>query len=626
MGTKTYLAWLLLSNLFLFRVHFISYFKEFFMCGIFGYIGTKKDSATIVLAGLKRLEYRGYDSWGVAVVPDKKVNDSGERRIAIKKQVGKIGDGSVSQLPPGTLAFGHTRWATHGGVTKENAHPHLDCSGKISVIHNGIFENYESVKEELLKKGHAFLSETDTEVIAHLIEEEMESHAFAEAVRHAFMRMEGLNAVIAIHSDERNFVAAGNGSPLVLGFGTGENYLASDPAALLPHTKDVYFLEDQEMALVDDTSIRVFDVHTRQEKVAIPQHLTWDQSQTEKGDYQYFMEKEIYEQPLIIDSIAASATTNHQSIASLMKEAHDVYFVGCGTASYAGMAGYYLFSKIAYLHTKWAVGSEFSAETEFVSKNSLVLALSQSGETMDILEPLKKVQAQGASIVALVNVLGSSLYRMSDEKILIGAGPEQAVASTKAFTGKIAHLVLLAYALANRLEEGKSVVSRAAKSSSQVLSKQSVHNIKSLAKQLKNTRDLYILGRGISYPLSLETALKIKEISYIHAEGLATGELKHGTLALIEKGTPCIAFLPDDETYSANLAGAMEVKARGGYVIGVSFKRHEVFDYFIEVTDAKEATIIPNAIVAQLLACFLTLEKGLDPDMPRNLAKSVTVK
>jgi len=590
------------------------------MCGIFGYIGSREQAASLVLEGLKQLEYRGYDSWGVAVAP------SAGKTISLKKKTGKIGDGSVQDLPAGTLAFGHTRWATHGGVTEANAHPLLDCSGQVAVIHNGIFENYETFKNELLSQGHTFSSETDTEVIVHLIEEYLKKLPFFEAVRNTFLDLEGLNAFVAINIRERVLVAVRRGSPLVLGFGVGENYLASDPAALLPHTKDVYFLEDQEMAVVTDTEIKIFDSLTAQEKKATKQHLTWDVSQTEKGEYAHYMLKEIHEQPQIVATIAVNATRRTQEVADYLQQFEDIYLIGCGSASYASQVGYYLFSKIAHRQVNCSVGSEFSYNLEAVTSKTLLLALSQSGETMDLLEPLKMAKTKGAKILALVNVLGSSLYRLADEKVLLTAGPERAVASTKAFTAKLAHLILLAFAAADELEAGKALLTQAAESASSVLLPTSLNHIQGLATRLKDTQHIYCLGRGISFPLSLETALKIKEISYIHAEGLAMGELKHGTLALIEKGVPCLAFLPNDETYAASLAGVMEVKARGGYVVGVSFKPHAIFDYYIEVLDVKEATIIPNVIVAQLLAYYLTLERKLDPDMPRNLAKSVTVK
>lgn len=588
------------------------------MCGIFGYVGYRKNSPELVLAGLKSLEYRGYDSWGVAVVENGK--------ISLKKKAGKIGDNNVNDLPKSSLSFGHTRWATHGGVTDINSHPHLDCSGTIALIHNGIFENYEEIKQKLVKSGHKFISETDTEVVVHLIEGLAKKKSFPEAVKTAFLMMKGLNGIIAINTKDRMMVAARNGSPLVIGFGTNENILSSDAAAILPYTNMVYFLEDGEMAIIQDKKVEIFNAKSGQRIIPKKQKLTWKVDDGNKGKYPYFMLKEIHEQPKIISEISNSSAGQTLKIAKEIRNSKGTYLVGCGTASYACIAGTYLFSKIAKRHVNFAVGSEFGYHLDFLNKKSLVIAVSQSGETMDILESVKKAKEKGSKIASLVNVLGSSLYRLSDHKMLIGAGPEKGVASTKAFTGMIAHLILLAYALDGGLAKGRKVLRLAIKSSKEILSPKSVNKVRNLARLIKNNKDIYVIGRGISYPTSLETALKIKEISYIHAEGLAAGELKHGPLALVKKGIPCIAFLPNDETYEANLAGAMEMRARGGFVIGISHKNHEVFDYFIPVRDAGVATIIPNVIVAQLLAYYLTIEKGYDPDMPRNLAKSVTVK
>ncbi|OGG35145.1 glutamine--fructose-6-phosphate aminotransferase [Candidatus Gottesmanbacteria bacterium RIFOXYB1_FULL_47_11] len=588
------------------------------MCGIFGYVGKKTNAAEIVLAGLKRLEYRGYDSWGVAAVS--------KNKIFVKKKIGKIGSATVEDLPASTLALGHTRWATHGGVTDQNAHPHADCSGTIALIHNGIFENYEEYKVKLLKLGHRFTSDTDTEVIVHLIEEYAQSMPLTDAVEKAFKAMHGLNAIIVLSTKLDTFIAIRNGSPLVLGFSGGENFLASDPAALLPHTKTVYFLGDNEMAIVGSKTAKIRNIQTGKTVRAQKQTLTWDIHQAEKGNYRDFMSKEIHEQSGIIADIAASGTGLAQRIAAHIKKTPHLYLVGCGSASYAAIAGEYLFSKIAGRHANIAIGSEFGYHLDFLTRQSVVIAISQSGETMDILESVKKAKAKGAQIYALVNVLGSTLYREATEKILIGAGPEKSVASTKALTGMLSQLTLLAYALAGKPEEGTLVLTLAAKSVKTVLEKTQDSAIRKLAGKLKHVQHIYTIGRGLSYPAALEAAMKIKEISYIHAEGLAAGELKHGPLALVTRGTPCIAFLPDDETYGANLAGAMEMKARGGFVIGVSHKPHEVFDEYINVQDAGPATIIPNVVVAQLLAYYLTLARGLDPDMPRNLAKSVTVK
>lgn len=588
------------------------------MCGIFGYIGYRKNSARIVFDGIKSLEYRGYDSWGIAVVAGNK--------IYIKKHKGKIGEANIDNLPEGKISMGHTRWATHGGVTNINAHPHLDCSGKIAIIHNGIFENYEFSKKKLVKESHRIISETDTEVLAHLIESYAKKLPFTHAIRKAFNKMKGLNAIIVINSDDNKLVAVRNGSPLVVGFGEGENFLASDVAALLPYTKKVYFLGDDEMAEIGANGVIFSDAKTGKNFQPKTQTLNWEVSQTKKGKYPNFMEKEIYEQPGIITDIAANYSAQAEKMGRIIKKSYGAYLVGCGSASYVSLAGSYLFAKIAKRHINWAIGSEFGYHLDFLTSKSLVIAISQSGETMDILESVKKAKESGAKIFALVNVLGSTLYREADYKMLIGAGPEKSVASTKVVTGKLAILTLLAYSLIGNIKKGQEVVMKAAKSSNKVLEKENINKIKKLAKRLKGTEDIYVIGRGLSFPASLETAMKIKEITYIHAEGMAAGELKHGPLALVEKGTPCIAYLPNDETYGANLAGAMEMKARGGYIVGISHKSHELFDCYLPVEDAEEATIIPNIITGQLIAYLLTKELGLDPDMPRNLAKSVTVK
>lgn len=591
------------------------------MCGIFGYVGPRTDGATIVLEGLKQLEYRGYDSWGVAAVPAGASN-----KIVVKKKTGKIGEANVKDMPESSFAFGHTRWATHGGVSEVNAHPHLDCTGSIAIIHNGILENYEAIRQKLLAKGHHFVSQTDTEVAVHLIEEYARSMLFSKAVQKAFNDMEGLNAFIAMNRNNHQFVAVRSGSPLVVGFGDGENFLASDAAAMLPLTRQVHFLEDDEMALVSARGVMMFNARTGARIKPHKQTLTWSVSEVEKGAYPFFMLKEIHEQPGVMADIAADNAEHAVKLAGIIKQSHGTYMVGCGTAAYACLAGSYLFSKIARRHVNWAIGSEFGYHLDFLTDKSLILALSQSGETMDLLDSVKKAKEKKAKIAALVNVLGSSLWRLADYTLVIGAGPEKGVASTKAFIGKLAHLTLLAYALDGRIREGQKVVTMAVKSAKTVLSAPVISRIQKLAKKIKNARHVYVIGRGLSYPAALEIALKIKEISYIHAEGLAAGELKHGPLALVEKGTPCIALLPDDETYGANLAGAMEMKARGGYIIGISHKPHEVFDEFLPINDAKEATIIPMVIAGQLLAYYLTIARGFDPDKPRNLAKSVTVK
>ena len=358
------------------------------MCGIFGYVGNKSNAAKIVLEGLKRLEYRGYDSWGVAAVPLNK------KTIVVKKKAGKIGNANVNDLPKSTLAFGHTRWATHGGVTDINAHPHLDCSGTIALIHNGIFENYEEVKKKLIARGHHFRSETDTEVAVHLIEEYAKKITFTKAVQKAFNEMKGLNAIIVLDIKDHKLIAARNGSPLVVGFGPSAdgNFLASDAAALLPHTKQVHYMEDDQMAIIGERGVMLLNAKTGEHLAPRKQRLTWDVRDVEKGDYPYFMLKEIYEQPGVVADIAASRAGYAQKMAGVIKASRGAYLVGCGTASYAAIAGEYLFSKIAKRHVNVAIGSEFGYHLDFLNRDSLVVAISQSGETMDILESVKKAK------------------------------------------------------------------------------------------------------------------------------------------------------------------------------------------------------------------------------------------
>ncbi len=591
------------------------------MCGIFGYVGDKKNGAEIVLEGLKSLEYRGYDSWGVAVVPAQT-----NFKIVIKKKVGKIGEATVNDLPPSSLVFGHTRWATHGGVTQVNAHPHLDCSGKIAIIHNGIIENYAEIKKQLIKLGHQFISETDTEVAAHLIEDYYKEYPFPEAVRRAFLKLEGLNAIIAISSETDEFVAAKNGSPLVVGFGQGENFLASDAPALLSHTKKVHFLEDGEIVRIKSDQVELFDSKMGESKKIKIQTLDWKIERAEKGSYPHFMIKEIMEQPKVLRGISEGLVSQVPELAQIIKSSYGTYMTGCGTASYAALSGIYLFSRIAHRHVNFALGSEFGYALDFLTPKSLVVAFSQSGETIDIIESVKKAKEKGTKVLAIVNVLGSTLYRMADYKVLLGAGPEKCVLSTKTFTAKIAVLLLLAHCLNSGFSAGKKLLETAIKEVEKMLKPEELSKIKTLAQKISKSSHIYVVGRGQSYPVALEAALKIKEVSYIHAEGFAAGELKHGVIALIEKGTPCLVFAPNDETYGAVLSGAMEMKARGGFIIGVSFKSHEVFDEYLQVNDCGDATIIPNVVVAQLLGYYLALRKGNDPDKPRNLAKSVTVK
>ncbi len=586
------------------------------MCGIFGYIGKKDNAAQLTLEGLKILEYRGYDSWGIAVKKD--------GNLLVDKHVGKIGQAKVN-LPKSNLAIGHTRWATHGGVTVENSHPHLDCKKEIAVVHNGIVENYTTLKEELIKKGHTFVSETDTEVISHLIEECLKKEGFSSAVRTSFNKLKGLNAVVVAYAPSAEIVAVKNGSPLVVGIGKNDLYIASDISSFIAKTRKVIFLKDNEMVILGKNIKLVSSVSGKELKVE-PETVDWKFELSNKGKFSHFMIKEIYEQPTIIRNIAETYEGEIAALVKLIKKARGTFFIGAGTAYHAGLGGIYLFSKIAHKHINSAVASEFNYLEHFLNKDSLVVALSQSGETIDVIEPLNRAKARGSKIVALTNVLGSSIYRMADYKILLGAGPEKAVASTKAYIAKMSVLLMLAFGYVGKIEESKKLLLLAADEIDRILKPNNVFEIKKVARFLAQTKNIYIIGRGVSYPAALEAALKIKEVSYVPTEGLAGGELKHGTIALIEKGIPCIVFAPNDDTYESIISNAIEIKSRGGIIIGVAPKRLSVFDYFLEARDVKEASYISQIVIAQLLAYFMAVELKLDPDKPRNLAKSVTVK
>ncbi len=588
------------------------------MCGIFGYIGNK-NASEVVLEGLKRLEYRGYDSWGIAV--------KGKKKILVDKHVGKIGSAKVN-LPKSNLGIGHTRWATHGGVTVENTHPHLDCTQTVALMHNGIVENFQELKEDLVKKGHKFQSETDTEVIVHLIEENLKKEGFTSSVRDAFNKLKGLNAIIAAYALSSEIIAAKNGSPLVVGIGKkdGELFIASDAAGILKHTSKAIFLEDNQMVILGE-EVKLVRLPDGKPVKPIIHTLTWTFEEAEKGKFKHFLLKEIYEQPHVLENIALNYDNQTKQLAQLIDEAFGTFMLGCGTASYAALAGTYLLSSVASKHINFSIGSEFKYLESYLSPKSLVIPISQSGETIDVIEPVGVAKKIGCKIVAVVNVLGSTLYRSADYKLLLGAGPEKAVVGTKSFIAMMAVLLLTAYTLAKKQPKGKELLLKASENVKQILQEKYIDKIKKVAGKLADKEHVFIIGRGLSYPAALEATLKIKETSYVHAEGFAGGELKHGVIALIEKGTPCIVIAPHDETYDDVISNAQELRARGGFIIGIGPKPNKVFDVFLETADLAEATIIPQIVISQLLAYFLALKRKVeDPDKPRNLAKSVTVK
>ncbi len=592
------------------------------MCGIFGYIGTKKNATDMAVEGLKSLEYRGYDSWGVAW------KNGGETNLQSKKDIGKISgvDGSLLSSDS-SLAIGHTRWATHGGVTVENAHPQFNKDKTIAVVHNGIFENYQELRDELVAKGHEFVSETDTEIAPHLIEEYLkQTNDFAAAVRLACLRFKGRYGILALHSESDTMVAARTGSPLIVGVDKGGYYVASDTPAFMKHTKTVEYIDDGEMVVTDGSSIVFSDIETGEVREKREIELTIDVQQAEKGDYAHYMLKEIMDQK---ESIARAVNQKEEEImviADAIKNARGTFLSGCGTAGKACMAAEYFFSVVAEHHVNFAPASEFKLYHHFLKPESLFIAVSQSGETADVLEAMNVAKSKGSKVLAIVNVVGSSIARAADYTLCINAGPERAVASTKALTGQLAVLLLVSYALAGKLQEGKTLLLETCSMINDMLNPRYVERLRIIADTIKDKEDMYIIGKSWNYPMAMEAAIKIQEVSYIHAEGFAGGELKHGPIALIEEGTPCLILVGNDEVTPDILSNAVQLKARGAHVIGIAPDNNEIFDEWIKVPDAGSAQPIANVIPVQILSYFLALLRQKDPDMPRNLAKSVTVK
>lgn len=587
------------------------------MCGIFGYVGNKTDGAAKVLHGLKQLEYRGYDSWGVAVATE---------QLIVEKHVGKIGDAQLheTQLPSG-LAVGHTRWATHGGVTIENAHPHLDSQRQIAVVHNGIIENYQSLKEELLAKGYTFQSQTDSEVFTLLVEENLKTMPLREAVQQVFGRLHGLNAFVVLSLRDQQLVVVRKGSPLALGKAADGLYVASDASAMALYADQVFFLADNQLAVLSQDGEQLFDANT-----LTPQPLSWQKLEfiaqdLEKGEYPHYLLKEIHEQPRVLTTIANELAPQLEHYAEQLKR--KPLFVGCGTAYHAALSASYFWSIIAQQAASAIQGSEFKYTRQVLTDNDFVSFLSQSGETIDIVEHLPFLNEAGISFGAIVNRLGSSLERGSTHKVLLPAGAEQCVLATKSYTAMLGVLFLLAHLKAGSFEQGKAELLESVKQLSPLLTTEyRQEHIRPVAERLAKAAHIFLIGRGNSYPVALEAALKIKEVTYVHTEGFAGGELKHGVIALIEQGTPCIVFAPEGEEYEATLSNALELKVRGATIIGVSSKPSEAFDFYLPVEGSGVLSALTQAVALQEVAYEMALLLGNDPDKPRNLAKSVTVK
>ncbi len=590
------------------------------MCGIVGTVGDR-EAAPIILSALKKLEYRGYDSAGIAT--------SVNGHLDIRKGVGKLAEvEQACQLSDlhGIAGIGHVRWATHGRVSAENAHPHFDCHRRIAVVHNGIIENYQELRAYLGSR-HTFTSETDTEVIAHLVEEAMANGAsLEEAVFEITRKLKGSYALLVICCNEpRMIVGARRDSPLVIGVGEKGNFVASDILCFLNETNRVIFVEDDETVVLTTKEVHLFDQEHREiQRETVLADCQWEEA-TKQG-HDFFMLKEILEQPQVIRQSVMQDKKLIMDMAMDILRAKQIVFTACGTSRYAALIGRYAFSKLAGKFSDVVMASEFQYFSDSVDKNTLVIAVSQSGETADVIQGVKKAKESGAKVFSLVNVQGSTLTRMSDRVVYLHCGPEIGVAATKSFVSQLAIFYLLAFAMVNRLDEGIGELMPL----SYLVEENLSHNgsrIADLATGLKQKRDFYYIGRGINFAIAGEGALKLKEIAYVHAEGMPAGELKHGTLALIEKGTPVVAICPSDYTFYETLSNVEETRARGAFVIGVSDRQGQTFDEWIKVP-AVEEIFYPLVIIAplQLLAYYSAIARGLDPDKPRNLAKSVTVK
>ena len=605
------------------------------MCGIVCYIGAR-ECPQLLLNGLEHLEYRGYDSAGMACLKD---GPNGKKSIVLSKEVGMIADFkkflSLNELQ-GHVGIAHTRWATHGRVTRENAHPHTDCKNQIAVVHNGIIENFAKLRDYLLENGHDLTSETDTEVIAHLIEEEMEKNpkqGFHNAVRAALSRLEGTFAIAAVTSLEPDkIVVARYKSPLVLGIGAGELFAASDIPAFLGETKRVLLMDDGDTAILGmDGTYSVFGPDGKQIMDREVEEVGWSQEKVMKGEFDYFMLKEINEETECVERVMTQDLEPIMQMAAGLKDADRVVMVACGTSRHAAIIGRYLLMKHNDLYCDVVMASEFKhfVNTKLIDENTVVLAISQSGETADVLEAIDAAKKNGARIFSIVNVVGSMIPRKSDLTVYMRAGPELSVVATKTYVATLLVFTMLSHAMKGELE---SLVEKREELAGMVRETIELNDghARELASALKDEHSVYFIGRGINFATALEGSLKFKEITYIHAEGMPAGELKHGTLSLIEEGVHVIVVNPrDDEvTYAETVSNAMEVKARGGVVIEVSNVRNSAFDVHLGIPTPSESLMYPLLCVIplQLLAYYTTIERGLDPDRPRNLAKAVTVK
>lgn len=602
------------------------------MCGIFGYLGDK-NTGKLILNGLKKLEYRGYDSWGIALK-----NNS---EISCLKKVGKISDVSDMLFEKANLGIGHTRWATHGNVTMENAHPHFSCKKDIVVVHNGIIENYAVLKKLLDEEGHVFVSKTDSEVIAHLVEKFYKGN-LEQALRLALQKVEGTYGLVVFHINEDKLVAARNGSPLVLGIGKNEFFVASDVSPIIEHTKNVVYLDDKELLIVNKENYTIKNLKNVLITKKI-EKLNWKLEQIQKNNFKHFMLKEIFEQPESIKNTFRGRIKHEKAISKFdslsddfIKDISRIIITACGTSWHAALIGEYLIEDSSRLPVEVEYASEFRYRNPVLGKNDLVIIISQSGETADTLAALREAKKRGAKTLGIVNVVGSTIAREAGRGIYLHAGPEIGVASTKAFTSQITALYLLNLFLGRKnnnisMKKGKELIKSLEKLPEQIQKILKNNDIKNIAKKYHKKNNFLYLGRGINFPVALEGALKLKEISYIHAEGYPAAEMKHGPIALIDENMPVVFIANKGVGYEKIKSNMEEVKARKGKIIAIATEKDKDIikltnDVIFVPKTINELTPLLNTVPLQLLAYYIADLRGKDPDYPRSLAKSVTVE
>ncbi len=608
------------------------------MCGIIGYIGTR-GATPLLLEGLKRMEYRGYDSAGVAVM-----NGSG---VETRKAAGKISElerALVTSPVEGDLGIGHTRWATHGVPNECNAHPHVDCKGDIAVVHNGIIENSGTLKQGLEARGHEFASETDTEVIAHLIEEAFDGN-LEDAVIEALWQIEGTYGIAVVSSKDRNkIVAARKGSPLLLGLGDGEYYVASDVSAILAQTREVVYLDDGDVAVLTRDGYTILNQRAQQLERGVSK-IDWDLDQIERGGFDHFMLKEIFEQPATVENCMRGRLLLDQGTSKLgglnmtdeeLLKFDNILITACGTSWHSALIGEHMLENLARIPVEVEYASELRYRNPIVTDKTLCVVISQSGETADTLAAMREAKSRGARTYGIVNVVGSTIARESDGGIYVHAGPEIGVASTKAFTSQVIALLLFTLKLARlrnlSMVDGKEIIEEMKKLPAKIQNiLDRAPEIEKIAEEFKNAQNFLYLGRGYSFPTALEGALKLKEISYIHAEGYPAAEMKHGPIALIDEKMPVVFITPHDSVFEKVVSNVQEVKARGGRVIAITTRDEDMLegklDYEFRIPETKDMlTPVLASVPLQLLADYIAVKRGANVDQPRNLAKSVTVE